>query len=556
MTEAKKFNFKFPNITGVQTSIPLETGSIIFVLGANGGGKSGLMLQLSNQNPRDSKRISAHRQTWFTSNALGFTPADKVQTEKSITQYDTISKSRYSDSHHNQRSQVTIYNLINSQNERARKIAEACDSGDMELAKKLSKKKAPLALLNSLLKLSNLPLEISVQEDERVFASKNGGEPYSIAELSDGERNAILIAADVLTAKPETLFIIDEPERHLHRSIISPLLTSLFIKRPDCAFVIATHDISLPLDNPDGSVLVVRECKWTANNIVGWDADLISSADNIDYQTKQDILGARRTLLFVEGEESSLDQHIYNIIFPEATVMPQGSCKEVERAVRGIASTKSLHWANALGIVDADDRTDDEINNLKQDNIYAVPCYSVEALYYTPYILEKIAMRSAEFTGGDASEYIENAHSAAFKELEENKQRLCARLCERKIKTQIKAPNWKDIQAGAEFKIEVDTKTELEHETQKFDDFVKANNLQALIERYPIRQTGALTAIVKALELNSRTQYENAVRKLLAEDEDSKIYLRGMFDDLVEALSPEQPKPAEERATEKEATAA
>lgn len=100
----------------------------------------------------------------------------------------------------------------------------------------------PIKIINELLKLSALPIEISVQQNEQLFASKLGGPPYSIAELSDGERNAPLIAAEVLTAQAGILFLIDEPERHLHRSIISPLLTLLFERRTDCAFVISTHD--------------------------------------------------------------------------------------------------------------------------------------------------------------------------------------------------------------------------------------------------------------------------------------------------------------------------
>jgi predicted ATPase len=70
------------------------------------------------------------------------------------------------------------------------------------------------------MRLSNLPIEISVEEGQKIVARKNGGNGYSVAELSDGERNAFLIAADVLTAKPGTLILIDEPERHLHRSFL------------------------------------------------------------------------------------------------------------------------------------------------------------------------------------------------------------------------------------------------------------------------------------------------------------------------------------------------
>ena len=49
-----------------------------------------------------------------------------------------------------------------------------------------------------------------------------------MAQMSDGERAAAIIAATVLVADPGTLFLIDEPERHLHRSIIEPFLSALF----------------------------------------------------------------------------------------------------------------------------------------------------------------------------------------------------------------------------------------------------------------------------------------------------------------------------------------
>jgi predicted ATPase len=116
------------------------------------------------------------------------------------------------------------------------------------------------------LAISNIPIEITLGKDEQLFASKNGSIPYSIAELSDGERNTLLLCADVLTVPSNYLIILDEPERHLHRSIISPLLTSLFQKRKDCIFVISTHDVSLPIDHDEASVLLLRGCQWNDSN--------------------------------------------------------------------------------------------------------------------------------------------------------------------------------------------------------------------------------------------------------------------------------------------------
>lgn len=110
------------------------------------------------------------------------------------------------------RANTTVFELIDAQNVRARSIAAAVDSGDNERARSKSAEEAPLKAINTLLVQSNIPIEIDVIENEQIVARKNGGPPYSVAELSDGERNALLIAGDVLTAKPGTLLIIDEPE--------------------------------------------------------------------------------------------------------------------------------------------------------------------------------------------------------------------------------------------------------------------------------------------------------------------------------------------------------
>ena len=61
-----------------------------------------------------------------------------------------------------------------------------------------------------------------------------------------GKEPKDIIAAEVLTAKPDTLVLLDEPERHLHRSIISPLLNSLISKRRDCSFIVSTHLVTEP----------------------------------------------------------------------------------------------------------------------------------------------------------------------------------------------------------------------------------------------------------------------------------------------------------------------
>jgi ABC-type cobalamin/Fe3+-siderophores transport system ATPase subunit len=365
------FSLTFEQNTAYPISLDLDEGGVLFVLGANGTGKSSLMQRFYTQTRPLSRRISAHRQTWFTSNTVDLTPSSKRSTEENIANTDTNSYSRYRDDYAAQRASMTIFELIDAQNVRARGIAAAVDSADLDDAVKRSLAEAPLKAINSLLHQSNIPIEIDVVENEQIVARKNGGPPYSIAELSDGERNALLIAGDVLTAKPGALLIIDEPERHLHRSIISPLLTLLFAKRKDCSFIIATHDIDLPLDNEHAQVLLVRSASYVGSYVRAWQADLLDAGDQIDEDIKRDVIGARRRILFVEGREDSLDKPLYSLIFPMVSVVAKDSCKAVEQAVVGLAEAESLSWVKAWGIVDGDSQSAERVEQLAQRSVLA-----------------------------------------------------------------------------------------------------------------------------------------------------------------------------------------
>ncbi|MGY6550455.1 MAG: AAA family ATPase [Erythrobacter sp.] len=65
----------------------------------------------------------------------------------------------------------------------------------------------------------------------------------SASEMSDGERAIFYLIGQTLLADESTLLIIDEPELHVHRSIMSKLWDELEAARADCAFVFITHDL-------------------------------------------------------------------------------------------------------------------------------------------------------------------------------------------------------------------------------------------------------------------------------------------------------------------------
>lgn len=528
--------FKFTIQTGqaAPLEIDLHEGHALFLVGANGTGKSSLMHQLYTPNHSNARRISAHRQTWLESNSLVFSPEQRRQTEANVRGYDTNAQSRWRDSYSAQRANIAIYDLIDAENVRARAITKAVDGSDFDLARTLAKQQAPLNRINDLLRLSNIPIEISVQANEQVLASRRGSPTYGVAELSDGERNALIIAANVLTVPAGTLVLIDEPERHLHRSIISPLLTLLFAQRADCAFVVSTHDVMLPIDNPNARTLLVRGCHYEGSTARHWDVDLLSETTDIDEALKADILGSRRKILFVEGAPQSLDAPLYALLFPNTSVIAKHSCRDVIHAVAGIRNSQSLHWVHAFGLIDNDRRAADDISALQRQGVYALSMYSVESVYFHPNVQRHLAARQEALTGKSALDCLEAARAAAINAIRPHAERLARRGLERFVRNEVESrlPTSKDIAESETLTIQINIRPKLEAELAEINARLDSNDLLGLLQCYPIRETPALTEITRHLGFQGRGQYEDAVRKLLIDDPTVLAEVRSWFSQL------------------------
>lgn len=528
-----------PTVGGQPLVFNLQKGEVLFVLGANGTGKSGLMQRLNRDHHENSRWISAHRQSWFESDSISISPQQKKSAEHNIRNQDREAEARWKDYNASARPNIAIYELVEAANADARAIERAVRQEDTALVQRLKIQDPPLKVINELLRCSNLPITLSIEEGEQVMASKSGSKLFSVARLSDGERNAVIIAANVLTAKPGTLILIDEPERHLHRSIISPLLTQLFGKRNDCAFIVSTHDILLPLDNPSARTLLIRGCTYAGHDVGAWTADLVTPETELDEALKIDIFGARKKILFVEGTGRSLDQRLYSLVFPEVSVIAKSSCRDVEHAVTGIRGAASLLWLKAFGIVDSDGRPPEVLGELPMRGIYAVPSYSVEALYYHPLIQERVAERHAKVTGRDSQTMCQEAKVAAISALAKHADRMCKRVAEKAVRATVlqQLPTKSTIETYQAVKIEVDISAEIARERARFDGYVAKDDLLSLIQRYPIRETPAPTQIADALGFQNRDQYENAVLKLLMDDATSVESVRVLFQGLWHALN-------------------
>lgn len=72
--------------------VPLEHGETLFVVGANGAGKSSLLHHLGRQASASSgtaKHVVAYRQTSLANSAVGLTAAQRSEQKRRITDHDS-----------------------------------------------------------------------------------------------------------------------------------------------------------------------------------------------------------------------------------------------------------------------------------------------------------------------------------------------------------------------------------------------------------------------------------------------------------------------------------
>lgn len=531
---ANHFQFNIPSVLGDPIVFSLGLGDVLYVLGANGTGKSSLVSRLFGEYQSNAKRIAAHRQTWFESDTLDMTPRNRQDLENTARSQDAQPQARYREWNSAGRASMAIYDLIDADTMQERRIAGLVRADNILAAQKEAQSPSPIQVINELMRLSSLPIEISVEEGQKIVARKRGGEGYSIAELSDGERNAFLIAADVLTAKPGTLILVDEPERHLHRSIISPLLRLLFDRRGDCIFIVSTHELMLPLDTPKAPTLLVRGCEYQGKNVRAWTADLLAPGAAINDALKGDILGSRRKMIFVEGTSQSLDMPLYSILFPQVSVVPKNGCREVEHAVRGLRGARDIHWISAWGIVDNDQRSVEDVKRLKEAGISALSHYSVESLYYHPKIINCIAERQAVIIGGDAISLAQLAITNAIVAVKAQRDHLVKSAVLRSARNKVleRLPICKNIKSEPTLRIEVDLAALQAAEEKRFDTLISAGDWDGLLTRYPLRASSAFDRIVNGLKVIDQATYQGAVLKLLQENSAAVSDLRSLLGDL------------------------
>jgi ABC-type molybdenum transport system ATPase subunit/photorepair protein PhrA len=511
------FEVNIPKPSGAE-SLKIETGSSIVIVGANGSGKTRLASYIEDQLGERAHRIAAHR-------ALTLNPLVQKISEK---QAKLALRTGWSDirasinyrkgSRWQDKESVALLNdfdfllqvLFAEQTNRALITHNGVRSGKMEGAI-ATKFELLTQVWQSLLPHRTL----HVSGDDIQVSTIDSEAKYSASDMSDGERAVFYMMGQALVAEPNTLLIFDEPELHVHKSIMSKIWDELESLRPDCAFIFITHDIDFACSRI-AEKYVISKYESTPT----WDISLVPDESGFDESTTTLILGSRKPILFVEGGAGSLDIATYRCCYPEWTVIPRGSCEQVIHSVVTFRQNSALTRINCSGIVDADDYSEADITRLNELGVKILPLSEIENIFIHPEVARAI-LEHEGFSGEELEDKLAAFIDAITSSIDSSKiEQVAIRFCRRRIDRAIKkidlsqsdsVPNLREKLNYEMSELDIDAIASLAR--SKIQSSIDQKDLPSLLKIYDNK--GLLAIASSVLKNTRRAEFEHWIIRVL-----------------------------------------
>lgn len=374
----------------------------VVIIGANGSGKSklGFWIEQNHPNPEKVHRISAQR-------ALDFPEYIQLKSHEQAKDEFLfgVSDKNYSPTQAKtnfrwqigNRPPLSVTHMLNDYEKvlsvlfakKAQRDSQLANRvREMERENKNERPEMPDSADEILLRIWNdlLPHRQLVIEDGKITASISSGNTYQGREMSDGERVALYLMAQCLCVPPDSIVIIDEPEIHLHKSLMSKLWSKIEEAQPNCLFIYITHDIDFAASRVGSRKIWLKSYDGSR-----WIWDEVPEAEDLPESVLLEILGSRKEVLFIEGEKGSLDYKIYQAVYPEFLIIPRGGCEKVIESTKSMRDNPALHHVNVSGIIDKDYRFREEINALRASGIFSLDVAEVENILCVPELIQLVA---------------------------------------------------------------------------------------------------------------------------------------------------------------------
>ncbi|MEO0967875.1 MAG: DUF4435 domain-containing protein [Cyanobacteria bacterium J06639_18] len=342
---------------------------------------------------------------------------------------------------------------------------------------------------------------------------------YHGKKMSDGERVALYLIGQCLCAPSGSILIIDEPEIHLHTSIMQSLWNKLEEAKPDCLYVYITHDLNFASTRVSTTSIWVKEFdgfrRWV------WE-QVPEDIEEFPESLLLELLGNRRTIIFVEGEKGGKDHAIYQSIYRNYNVVPRGVCQNVIESVRVLRLNSSFHHINVYGLIDRDYRTDDEINALSTKNIFCIDVAEIENILLNEKVLRLIARNQLLDPDNIVNSATDMARKLLAKEIERQASLRTYRAIEnnlRKIGT--KSLGLTAIKSSVENAVSnLDIDATYAENVVLYTNLAKSGTLNEILKYY--NNKGLVKSICSIFELG-RNGYEKLVLRMLNSNEREQV---------------------------------
>lgn len=412
----------------------LSTGNFVIV-GANGSGKSHLGAIIERHNTNNVLRISAQRalsvpdwvnvrdfeSTWnevFYGSARDRNKGPKWGYDN--TEYTIRLVNDY------EKVLAAVFSYQNDEEHRFfNRSKEIINHQDVV-------REVPERITDRILAVWNevFPQRQIVFETAKVKASYQGSE-YLAKYMSDGERVALYLMAQCLLAPNGMTIVIDEPEIHLHKTIMTRLWDTIERYCEDKCLVYITHDLDFAASRKESTKIWVKA--YHGENTL--DFELLPIDENIPEDLMISVLGNRKPVLFVEGEKASYDFQLYQQVYANKYVVPAHNCIKVIELTKAFNNERirNIHRLEVKGLIDRDYLSQNEIESYAQFGINTLNVAEVENLY----LLEPLLRIVAEHMALNPDETVEKVKDFVFKEFINEQDTQLKELCSRQIAFQL-----------------------------------------------------------------------------------------------------------------------
>ena len=234
-----------------------------------------------------------------------------------------------------------------------------------------------------------------------LFIKISSGEILPFCDLSSGEKEVFFTLCFFQRHKVEdTVIIIDEPELHLHPSLVRLLIRTMQDIKPRNQIWLATHNSEVFDEAGRDHVWFIKRTDDNTSAEIKQSIDEEEVIQNLrDFFGYNGYIGLARKMIFLEGRNSSADRKIFGILFSQYTkdikFIPSSGCTGVERISNAILSLleANLGYCEFFLIRDRDYMTTEMIETQKarfKDKMIVLERHEIENYLINFEIISKV----------------------------------------------------------------------------------------------------------------------------------------------------------------------